>query len=366
MPLESIHKFAFKAAQAASCAGEQGKYWEMHDRLFENQKALEPWTPHAEAVGLDVAKFEACLASGKFDQKIRRDMGEARKVGVTGTPAFMIGRTEPSGTKVKVLAVLKGAKAFADFKAELDRLLEEAAKPQADAPKPPAEVAKPQTELVPAGGVAPGPEAEPKTAAPPARASLAPGGKLDETTRASLERVLGTAPAGSPAWIAAPSSDARAVALAQELSGAFTRAGWRVRPVRRTTLAFKPRHLPLRRGRRASGLRADRRSGPGRGGFRGRRFATGYRPYYDEKKKADPKFQGFPFAPEQTFLVVIGRTAMSPGGFRRRRSGEAPLAGSRARSPWRRFWRWGSRRPATRAALRRRTDRSIPPVSKPC
>ena len=56
MPLESIHKLAFKAAQAAHCAGEQGKYWEMHDRLFENQKALEPWAPHAEAVGLDVAE----------------------------------------------------------------------------------------------------------------------------------------------------------------------------------------------------------------------------------------------------------------------------------------------------------------------
>jgi len=132
MPLESIHKFAFKAAQAASCAGEEGKFWEMHDRLFANQKALEPWTAHAEAVGLDTAKFEVCLASGKFDQEIRRQMGEARKAGVTGTPAFMLGRTEPNSSKLKVLAVLKGARAFADFKAELDRLLEEAAKPQAE------------------------------------------------------------------------------------------------------------------------------------------------------------------------------------------------------------------------------------------
>ena len=134
MPLESIHKLAFKAAQAASCAGEEGKYWEMHDRLFENQNALEPWTPHAEAIGLDTAKFDACLASGKFDLEIRRQMGEARKAGVTGTPAFMLGRTEPNSSKVKVLAVLKGARAFADFKAELDRLLEEAAPKAADPP----------------------------------------------------------------------------------------------------------------------------------------------------------------------------------------------------------------------------------------
>jgi len=50
-PLESIHKFAFKASEAAHCAGEQNKFWEMHDRLFANQKTLEPWTPHAEAIG---------------------------------------------------------------------------------------------------------------------------------------------------------------------------------------------------------------------------------------------------------------------------------------------------------------------------
>jgi len=64
-PLESLHKFAFKAAEAARCAGEQGKYWEMHDRLFANQTTLEPWTPHAEAVGLNVPRFEACMNSVK-------------------------------------------------------------------------------------------------------------------------------------------------------------------------------------------------------------------------------------------------------------------------------------------------------------
>ncbi len=143
MPLESIHKLAFKAAQAASCAGEQGKYWEMHDRLFANQQAFEPWTAHASAVGLDVARFEECLAGGKFDQEIRRQMGEARKVGATGTPAFMIGRTEPNSSKVKVVAALRGARPLADFKAEIDRLLEEAPKPQAEVPKPQADVAKP-------------------------------------------------------------------------------------------------------------------------------------------------------------------------------------------------------------------------------
>ena len=133
--LESIHKQAFKAAEAANCAGDQAKYWEMHDRLFENQKALEPWNTHAEAVGLDLSAFERCLGSGKFAEEIRRDMGEARKAGQTGTPAFMLGRTDPNSSKMKILAAVRGARPFADFKAEIDRLLDETEKAQADGEK---------------------------------------------------------------------------------------------------------------------------------------------------------------------------------------------------------------------------------------
>jgi protein-disulfide isomerase len=129
VPLENIHKSAFKAAEAAHCAGDQGKYWEMHDRLFENQKTLEPWNAHAEAVGLEMAAFEQCMASGKFAPEVRRDMGEARKVGVTGTPAFMLARTDPASSKVRVLAALRGAQPFASFKAEIDRVLAAEAAP---------------------------------------------------------------------------------------------------------------------------------------------------------------------------------------------------------------------------------------------
>lgn len=136
LPLEAIHKFAFKAAEAASCAGDQGKYWEMHDRLFENQKALEPWNPHAEAVGLDVAVFEQCMTSEKHAAEIRRDMAEANRLGVGGTPGFLLGRTDPKSSKVRILAFLSGARPFAAFKTEIDKLLVEAEKP--DSVKPPA------------------------------------------------------------------------------------------------------------------------------------------------------------------------------------------------------------------------------------
>src|SRR4030095_13649300 len=71
LPLESIHKNAFKAAEAGQCAGEQKKYSEMHDRLFANPTALEPamLTAHAEAIGIDSKKFQACLDSGKYAEQ---------------------------------------------------------------------------------------------------------------------------------------------------------------------------------------------------------------------------------------------------------------------------------------------------------
>jgi protein-disulfide isomerase len=132
LPLESIHKVAFKAAEGANCAGEQGKYWEMHDRLFENQNKLQLLTPHAEAIGLDVPKFEECLNSGRQAASVRHDMAEAQKAGVTGTPTFFLAYTDPKSSKVKTIRRLTGAQPFANFKAEIDKLL--AAGPEAPAP----------------------------------------------------------------------------------------------------------------------------------------------------------------------------------------------------------------------------------------
>jgi protein-disulfide isomerase len=123
LPLESIHPFALKAAQAANCAGEQGKYWEMHDRLFANQQTLDSWNAHAEAVGLDLARFESCLASGKMEAEIRRDMTQAQIAGVTGTPGFFLAATDPTSTKVRTLRSIKGAQPFPAFKAQIDALL---------------------------------------------------------------------------------------------------------------------------------------------------------------------------------------------------------------------------------------------------
>ena len=109
----------------ADCAGEQGKYWEMHDRLYANQQSFEPWTAHAEAIGLDMSKFQSCLDSGRSADEIRKDMAEAQKAGVTGTPAFFLAYTDPASSKVRTVTAMKGAQPYPAFKAAIDKLLAE-------------------------------------------------------------------------------------------------------------------------------------------------------------------------------------------------------------------------------------------------
>jgi len=129
LPLESIHKLAFKAAEATHCAEDQGKFWEMHYRLFEQQKALEPWKAHAEALGLDVAKFEDCMSTGKHAASVRKDMAQAEKAGATGAPAFVLGTTDPSDpSKVKGLTFIRGAAPIDRFKTEIEQALSAAPK----------------------------------------------------------------------------------------------------------------------------------------------------------------------------------------------------------------------------------------------
>jgi protein-disulfide isomerase len=88
----SQHANARKAAEAAEAAREQGKYWEYSAVLFRNQSALgiEKLKQYATEVGLDRARFDAALDSGKFTEKVQRDVMEGRKLGVNGTPALYI------------------------------------------------------------------------------------------------------------------------------------------------------------------------------------------------------------------------------------------------------------------------------------
>lgn len=123
-PLEAIHPQAFKAAEAAECSREQDKYWEMHDMLFANMRALgtDDLLKYATTLGLDIPKFQQCLESGKYAPEIRSDMEEARKAGISGTPGFLLGFIQPDG-KVRAVSKITGARPYAAFKEEIDRLL---------------------------------------------------------------------------------------------------------------------------------------------------------------------------------------------------------------------------------------------------
>ena len=124
-PLESIHKQSFKAHEAAVCAAEQGKFWEMHDRLFASQAALAPpqLISYAQALGLDTGKFEACFNADAHAAEIRRDIADGQKAGVAGTPTFFLGATIPNSPTLEVTTTLVGAKDYSAFKEAIDALL---------------------------------------------------------------------------------------------------------------------------------------------------------------------------------------------------------------------------------------------------
>ncbi len=88
----SIHPHAFKAAEAANCAWEQGQFWEYHDTLFANQDALavEDLKRYAAALGLNAAEFDTCVDEGKFRDRVQRDMDEGNRYGVSSTPTVFI------------------------------------------------------------------------------------------------------------------------------------------------------------------------------------------------------------------------------------------------------------------------------------
>ncbi len=91
-PLTGIHPYAFKAAEASECAADQGKFWEYHDKLFENQKKLDiaNLKKYAGEIGLDTGKFNSCLESGVMSSRVSSDVQEARKLDVDATPTFFI------------------------------------------------------------------------------------------------------------------------------------------------------------------------------------------------------------------------------------------------------------------------------------
>jgi len=118
---------AWRKAQAARCAGEQGKFWEMHDRLFMNQALLSVPENATEgpvqSLGLDPEKFNLCLHSERYLEAIRRSAAGAGRLGIHGTPAFLIGTVSGNGEVVRATEVVLGAESYEAFRTNVDEFL---------------------------------------------------------------------------------------------------------------------------------------------------------------------------------------------------------------------------------------------------
>lgn len=113
-PLSSIHPFAQKAAEASECAGDQGKFWEYHDTLFDNQSALDTASlkSYAGNLGLNQSQFDNCLDSDKYASLVNKHLQEGQAAGVSGTPGTFVNDQ-----------LVKGAYPVATFTQIIDGLL---------------------------------------------------------------------------------------------------------------------------------------------------------------------------------------------------------------------------------------------------
>ena len=99
-PVTQIHPESLKAAEAAQCANEQGKFWSMHDKIFINQEniTITDLKIYALEIGLDSSMFNNCLDSGKYNQEVIQDYSDGLRLGVVGTPTFFINGYRISGS----------------------------------------------------------------------------------------------------------------------------------------------------------------------------------------------------------------------------------------------------------------------------
>jgi protein-disulfide isomerase len=123
-PIAQLHPDAFRAHEAANCAGDQGKYWEMNGQLFDQPARDVPsLVAQAGKVGLNTSQFKSCLEGGKYSTQVRESVSRMQTLGLDSTPTFLLGLTPSAGQPMKVLRVVKGAVPFEDFRAVLDSML---------------------------------------------------------------------------------------------------------------------------------------------------------------------------------------------------------------------------------------------------
>ncbi|MEZ5318728.1 MAG: thioredoxin domain-containing protein [Vicinamibacterales bacterium] len=131
-PLDRIHRQAFRAAQGAECARQQGRFWAYHDQLFAAPSALDDDSlmRRANDVGLDRQAFTACLAGGSAAE-VRAGQELGARLGIAGTPGFIVGRFTPDG-RLKATARVSGARPLPEFRAAFEVALTSDARPSSN------------------------------------------------------------------------------------------------------------------------------------------------------------------------------------------------------------------------------------------
>ncbi len=126
------------AAVAARCAGAQGQYWPMHDRLFSERSRLDSglFKGYAKAIGLDQTVFAKCLDERQYLESIFQDRQEATRWGFHGTPGFILIRTASGPTEKEPAVAIPGAVPFNEFAEEIDRMLASAPRSQGEPADP--------------------------------------------------------------------------------------------------------------------------------------------------------------------------------------------------------------------------------------
>ncbi len=122
MPLVDLHPLAMRAAQASRCAGDQGKYWEVADKILTNQAGLSTQSidQFATDAGIDAAAYQSCMEGGRHLEAIRESAASASALGISGTPSFVIGRVSGDTLEGQKLV---GAMPFATFDTVIKQLL---------------------------------------------------------------------------------------------------------------------------------------------------------------------------------------------------------------------------------------------------
>jgi protein-disulfide isomerase len=135
-------KFAFRnfaflgpasttASNAAECANEQGKFWEYHDWLYKNQPpetdtslyTSDKLASASATLGMNSSQFKQCVDATKYSTQVNTDMSDGQTAGVSGTPSFVIGKLDGSGTKIVQGTLIVGAVPYDNFKQAIDPLL---------------------------------------------------------------------------------------------------------------------------------------------------------------------------------------------------------------------------------------------------